>query len=593
MVFPVEGTGTRAAGLYLRGDADATGRRAARIRAHGRGSFATYFNAFPIGIWRSAAGVDVVTVRLESSAAATHRVVGIGAAGNPRTLTTVDGAGSLTLELGAVPEDATWLWLETDSGAEPVVVSDVDWLVVAPQPLPSRITVSITTMDRVDDCAAVVDALADDELRDTIAEVIVVDQGRESVSSSVPQGRLGNGVPVRVIEQDNLGGSGGFSRGMLEAVHADATHVLLLDDDVRIEPESIRRLASLAAVARDAPLLGAQMLSLIDPTVLHSMGDEMDRRTMWWQAVEPSLVSADLLDHPIESTPALRRFRPVDFNGWWMCLIPIAVVRRIGASMPFFIKWDDAEYGLRAAEAGHRTVTVPGVALWHVPWTAKDDGLDWQAYYQLRNRIVTALLHSRRPRRVLSATWMQDVNHILCLQYGSVHVRIAALRDILAGPDELVETLRGGRARAQRELADAGQVVVDLAGLKTVDVIASAPRGTVRSIERLMRVIVHQLTPARRSAEPLARVPRRSGKWWRLGLMDEVALESAAGRGAFHLRRSRREALRLLAVTVALRIRIWFRWRRLAARYRDAGQRLAGEASWRRIYADTSRTDRV
>ena len=80
----------------------------------------------------------------------------------------------------------------------------------------------------------------------------------------------------------------------------------------------------------------------------------------------------------------------MDYNGWWMCLIPTAVIREIGLSMPMFIKWDDAEFGLRAGAAGYPTVTMPGVAVWHVPWTEKDDTVDWQAYFHERNRLISA-----------------------------------------------------------------------------------------------------------------------------------------------------------------------------------------------------------
>ena len=39
----------------------------------------------------------------------------------------------------------------------------------------------------------------------------------------------------------------------------------------------------------------------------------------------------------------------VDYNGWWMCLIPTSIlIREIGLALPVFIKWDDVEYGIRA-----------------------------------------------------------------------------------------------------------------------------------------------------------------------------------------------------------------------------------------------------
>lgn len=49
------------------------------------------------------------------------------------------------------------------------------------------------------------------------------------------------------------------------------------------------------------------------------------------------------------------------------CVIPKEIISEIGLSLPVFIKWDDAEYGIRAGEANTmKTVTLPGSAVWHV-----------------------------------------------------------------------------------------------------------------------------------------------------------------------------------------------------------------------------------
>ena len=122
-----------------------------------------------------------------------------------------------------------------------------------------------------------------------------------------------------------------------------------------------------------------------------------------------------------------------------MCLIPRRVLDEIGLGMPLFIKWDDAEYGLRAAEHGYPTVSMPGVAVWHVPWTDKNDALDWQAYFHQRNRTVAALLHSPYPfgGRLVRESFNHQIKHLLAMQYSVAEMRLLALEDVLAGPDQL------------------------------------------------------------------------------------------------------------------------------------------------------------
>ena len=94
----------------------------------------------------------------------------------------------------------------------------------------------------------------------------------------------------------------------------------------------------------------------------------------------------------------------VDYNAWWMCLIPRSVAEDLGLPLPLFIKWDDAEYGLRARSRGYRTATVPGIAIWHMSFLEKDDTSDWQAYFHYRNRLWPPRCTARTTRRRCSPT---------------------------------------------------------------------------------------------------------------------------------------------------------------------------------------------
>ena len=128
------------------------------------------------------------------------------------------------------------------------------------------------------------------------------------------------------------------------------------------------------------------------------------------------------------------------------------MLAEIGLSLPLFIKWDDSEFGLRAKAAGYPTVTFPGAAVWHVPWTDKNDALDWQSYFHQRNRFVAALLHSPFPHggRMVRESLNHQVKHLVSMQYSTVELRLQALEDVLPGPGGLHDALgtRLGEVRA-------------------------------------------------------------------------------------------------------------------------------------------------
>ncbi|MGN7859970.1 glycosyltransferase [Microbacterium sp. 22303] len=592
LVLPSDGQPADVLPLYFDadGEIEAVARGSLRVAPGVRLTSGTYFGALPTAVWLARTDVRRVRLRMGLSGEARVRLRATNGAGEARTVSAAEQEG--TWEVALDERCAGWLWFELDAVAE-VVVTDAVWEAAAPTRPPQTASVAITTHNRVTDCLEVLRTLAEDRaLSDRIRTVFVTDQGTQRIQQDpgFPEisARWGDRLVVR--EQRNLGGSGGFSRGMIEAAGTDATHVLLLDDDVSVEPESIHRLLDFAAHADGRPLVGAQMLSLTEPTQLYSYGERIDRSRFWWGPVAPELSAVDLGSIRIDRTPALSRAYEVDFNGWWMCLIPLDAVRAVGAALPLFIKWDDAEFALRAGEAGFPTVTLPGAAIWHMPWTGKDDGLDWQSYFQLRNRLIAALIHARgrRRTRLLTAALAQDLNHILCMQYGSTAVRLTALEDLLNGPSTLVQTMEEGPARPARILRNAGQELRSESAGFRIGMPPARPRA--RAIPaRVLQVVLHQLRPVRSTA-PLV-VTREQGKWWSAGLLDAVFLRSATGNGGFLLQRDRRTARRLARTAVRRYARLWWQWPRLQKTHRAASTGFASMEYWRSVLDGKSREE--
>ncbi len=597
IVFPDAATPSGADGLYLRaeGGHEVIDRTALRLEPGATASFDTYFGAFPRVAWIGRSPLDRLALRLTAEGEMRVRIRGTDEQGRVHDLGEETADGEIRIDLDLDARSVGWIWFEAEAAEAAAVLRDARWCVPAPPRRVASVAVAITTFNRVDDCLALIRRLAADEgLRRRLTGVVVADQGTDRLRAHADYPAVQElwGEALRVIEQDNLGGSGGFSRGMIEAQGSTATHVLLLDDDVALEPESVRRMIALAEHAEGEPLVGAQMLSLTEPTRLHSWGERVDRRRFWWGPAAPALSGIDAAAATPSTEPAMSAPCPVDFNGWWMCLIPLSAVRALGAALPLFIKWDDAEFGLRAGAAGHATVTLPGAALWHVPWTAKDDGLDWQAYFQLRNRLVAALVHSphRRGGALLREMLALDVNHVLCLQYGSAAVRRLAVRDVLSGPAHLVPSLRSRPAQVRALLAAEGQALGEPDPAVRRPGAPAAPRGARAAGGRLLRVIIHQLRPGPTVPDGAvdAVLDRDQGKWWSLGLVDAVLLRSATGRGGFLLRRSRRRAFGHLTGALRSALTLWWRWPALARRYRAAAPGLAGEESWRSVLGMTA-----
>ena len=242
-------------------------RRSYRLEPGQRASFATYFNAFPAGYWRRWSVVDTVTLAVRTTGPGTLLVYRSNARGTVARVASevVSGDTEHRIPLPLLPfGDGGWYWFDLVAGSDELALVEADWRVDDHGRAAGTVTVGITTFNRPDYCAALLgqlgDAVQDGQLTSVLDEVVVVDQGTRPVADdpAFPDARDRLGPRLRERPQANLGGSGGFSRAMLETLdRGTSDHVLLLDDDVVCEPEGIARAVAFADLARRPTIVGA------------------------------------------------------------------------------------------------------------------------------------------------------------------------------------------------------------------------------------------------------------------------------------------------------------------------------------------------
>ncbi|MGZ4635399.1 glycosyltransferase [Oryzihumus sp.] len=579
------------------------GRYSYRVGPGERTSFATYFNAFPAAYWRRWTVVETVTLRVRAHGTGTLLVYRSSARGAVARVSSrqLDGSAEHLIELPLKAfGDGGWYWFDLVAGQEELRLEEAQWLVPEAGRPASTVTVGITTFNRPSYCTALLGQLGEAaELRDVVDEVLVIDQGTQNVRDD--EGFAGAhaalGDRLRIVEQANLGGSGGFSRAMIETLDGGRSdHVLLLDDDVVCEPEGIARAVAFADFARRPTIVGGHMFSMHERSVLHAFAEVVLPWQFRWAPAPPTEHDHDLSRANLRSTPWLHRRVDVDYNGWWMCLIPTAVLREVGLSLPLFIKWDDAEYGLRAAAHGFPTVSLPGAAVWHVPWTDKDDSVDWQAYFHARNRFVAALLHSQFEHggRMVRESLAIQLKHLMAMQYSAARLRQQALLDVLAGPEHLHEQLptKLGAVRALRSAFPDAVVKPDPEEFAPVhsprprkrDVVTRKPGSTLATMATAAAGLARQLKPVPAAAQdhPERVVPAVDAGWWTLSRLDSALVSTTDGTGVSWHRRDRAATRTAVREALATHQRLLREWPALARRYQAALAELAGEDAWRK-----------
>ncbi|WP_343600562.1 glycosyltransferase [Mycobacterium sp.] len=602
--------------LYL--DESATNARRAhpatrtslQIGAESEVSFATYFNAFPASYWRRWTTCTSVVLRAELSGAGRVDVYRTKATAARIFVEGRDFAGDrdhpavVEVEVGLGPfEDGGWIWFDVTTDSD-VTLQRAGWYATVAAPGVANIAVGIPTFNRPGDCVNALTELTSDPLVDNvIGAVIVPDQGTAKLRDhpGFPAAAAALGDRLAIHDQPNLGGSGGYSRVMYEALkNTDCQQILFMDDDIRIEPDTILRVLAMHRFAKTPMLVGGQMLNLQEPSHLHIMGEVVDRSVFMWTAAPHAEYDHDFAKFPLaddnERSVVLHRRIDVDFNGWWTCMIGRQVAEELGQPLPLFIKWDDADYGLRAAEHGYPTVTLPGAAVWHMAWSDKDDAIDWQAYFHLRNRLVVAAMHWNGDilgllRSHLKAT----LKHLACLEYSTVAIQNRAIDDFLAGPEHIFSILETALPDVRRIRADYPDAVVVPAASELPAPSrkhrAMAPPVNPLSIGyRLARGILHQVTRADTAhhRRPQRNVPTQDARWFLLCMLDGATVTTADGCGVVYRQRDRAKMLSLLRQSLRRQCQVAVRFAHLRRVYREALPVLSSTQKWETVLSPAS-----
>ncbi|MFR9752744.1 glycosyltransferase [Nocardia sp. 004] len=614
--------------------AHAVTRTSLAIGAESEVSFCTYFNALPASYWRRWTIVSSVVLRLElighgrvdmyRSKADGSRIHiqgkeftgGSGLADKHADPDTVDpeditapGIDSVVVEfetdLGPF-EDGGWIWFDITTDTAVTVLSG-GWYAPVEAPGIGSIAVGMPTFNRPGDAVQTLTALGSDPLvLEQIETVIIPDQGTKKVvdEPGFMEAAAALGGRLAIHDQPNLGGSGGYSRVMYEALRTtDAEYIVYMDDDIQIEPDSILRALAFARFAKSPVLVGGQMLNLQERSHLHVMGEVVDRNVFMWSAAPNVEYDHDFSRYPLtdrDNSKLLHRRIDVDFNGWWTCVIPRRVAEELGQPLPLFLKWDDVEYGLRARAAGYPTVTLPGAAVWHMAWSDKDDAIDWQAYFHLRNRLVVAALHlPGNGRAMVADTIKATLKHLLCLEYSTVAIQNLAIRDFLAGPERLFQLLPsalGAVHALRRQYPDAvilpSSTELPLASHIDIGAVGE-PANPIAKVTRLVKGLLHNVRPARAAHHetPQLNVPTLDARWFLLSQVDGVTVTTADGRGVVYRKRDPRQALSLLKEAMRLRKELAARFPEMRQRYRSAHPKLTSTAAWEQVFGISDNTD--
>ncbi len=546
-------------------------------------SFDTYFNAFFEGPWRRNTRISTLTLRLELEGDCVLRV--FRRATDKKVLIEERSTAGPLVEMQFDDQNLHFrqqglLSLEVTSRGGPVHWHSGEW--ICRPAARSRVGLALVfcTFNRESDISRILARLCSDtRVLDRLSRIYVVNQGRPfSAGGDILNGISRQlGAKLRILEQKNYGGAGGFGRGLLACLDdPDVTHVALLDDDIDVEPECLLRMASFFELAKSDVVVGGQMLDALHPTRLYEAGAIISERH--W-AFQPQFHNLDLAT-PDNLTELSQPF-PIHYNGWWCCGIPLSLIRQVGLPLPCFIRGDDLELGLRLHQQGVPTVSFPGIAVWHQPFYLKLGG--WQLYYETRNMLIAASLHQPSGRwGVVRRMTRHLLVHLLTFRYYSAALILQGIDDFLSGPTilhgsplQVHASLERHRTLHPATHTSREQVVYEQPKLQ-----ARPLRGRASYLWALTKLLAHHFTAPTRDA-PLRLLSLDRFNWPTMQGVEHVAVETWWDDALPTFRRSREDFRRLGYGALKTLWRLYAQGPSAAAAWRKACPKLVSVAFWR------------
>ena len=239
---------------------------------------------------------------------------------------------------------------------------------------------------------------------------------------------------IRIFHNKNVGGAGGFARGMIESLRQPKmpTHILLMDDDVNVSPESFKRIYKLLSILRpeycDHFISGA-MLNMDAANIQHEntgilveegyckpINSGLDMN-LW-----DSVVCNEVINDKVE----------YQYAAWWFCCIPTSVASLNNLPQPLFVRGDDMEYSLRNKA---KFITMNGISIWHQGFVGKFNPI--MDYYQSKRNELIVFTSNPELSKIDSFSCIEELfwQELYKFDYIGAELLIDAVEDFLKGPE--------------------------------------------------------------------------------------------------------------------------------------------------------------
>ena len=359
--------------LYIKGDSLETKSSAILLKQNQSLDLTTYFNLFSVQKWKRYTSIRNMRVKMNLQGRYRISAFSIGSS-ERKELFTFDGQDEYQHDFCLDDYDSHFISFTITALEDNVQFLGGAYYGQFDESEDTDIGIVICTFKREEYLKRNLETLKQLMEENPHFHVMVIDNGQTLQEKQ--------GTQLQIIHNRNYGGSGGFTRGLMEQVNQGVNnYLLMMDDDILIETSALERVYALCRHRKaefEMQMIAGSMMSMEEPTIQHE-------NTAYWGKVRLHSLGQGLdltsLENLIQNDnlPLVKN----KYAAWWFCCIPMAVIQKNGYPLPNFIKGDDMEYGIR----NHQDIiTMNGIGVWHEAFAKKLSPVI--SYFSDRNMLI-------------------------------------------------------------------------------------------------------------------------------------------------------------------------------------------------------------
>lgn len=335
--------------------------------------FFTYFNSFSLSKWKKYTTINQLKIHIDFEGVLEIKIL-LANENKEYSILKKEAVNFFdeTFDIEELNEDI--LYIKILSKSNTCKIFNISYWGDFKQRENKKIGIVICTYKREQFVKKTIEQLNDFCNKNKWLDVLVIDNGR--TLSEI------NYENIRLIYNHNYGGSGGFTRGIIEFLHEKKVdYILLMDDDIEFDNEILFKTYNIISTLKkeyQESFLSGAMLELDRPKIQYE-------NTAYWRLFR--LYSLGKNYNLVDKNFLLKNNKIGthinQYAAWWYCCIPVNRILKIGLPLPMFIKGDDMEYSIRN---NRELIYMNGIGVWHETFQKKTSII--VNYFADRNMLI-------------------------------------------------------------------------------------------------------------------------------------------------------------------------------------------------------------